>query len=35
MRAADIMQKDILAVSPELPVESLEEFFANGHVHHA
>ena len=28
MRAVDIMQKDILAVSPELPVESLEEFFA-------
>jgi CBS domain-containing protein len=28
MRAADIMQKDILAVSPELPLESLEEFFA-------
>jgi CBS domain-containing protein len=29
MRAVDIMQKDILAVSPELPVESLEQFFAN------
>jgi len=29
MRAVDIMQKDILAVSPELPVESLEEFFAS------
>ena len=28
MRAVDIMQKDILAVSPELPVENLEEFFA-------
>ena len=28
MRAVDIMQKDILAVSPELPLESLEEFFA-------
>jgi CBS domain-containing protein len=28
MRAADIMQKGILAVSPELPLESLEEFFA-------
>jgi CBS domain-containing protein len=28
MRAVDIMQKDILAVSPELPAESLEEFFA-------
>ena len=28
MRAVDIMQKDILAVSPELPVESLEKFFA-------
>ncbi|HEY5657286.1 MAG TPA: CBS domain-containing protein [Myxococcota bacterium] len=27
MRAADIMQKDILAVSPELPLDSLEEFF--------
>ena len=28
MRAVDIMQKDILAVSPELPVESLDDFFA-------
>jgi CBS domain-containing protein len=28
MRAVDIMQRDILAVSPELPLESLEEFFA-------
>ena len=29
MRAADIMQTDILAVSPELPLDSLEEFFAS------
>ncbi len=29
MRAADIMQRDILAVSPELPLDSLEEFFAS------
>jgi CBS domain-containing protein len=29
MRAADIMQTDILTVSPELPLESLEEFFAS------
>ena len=28
MRALDIMQRDILAVSPELPLDSLEEFFA-------
>lgn len=28
MRAAEIMQKDILAVSPELPLASFEEFLS-------